>query len=193
MRRYFAGIWMGVLLILSACGSNDQAGTGGGEKEADESEERPMEYQVTLGNALSDTLEGLANFGRVQDPQTGDELFVIRLSTGFDFAGGIVISRRDTTLPTPGDYDLALAADSAAAVPDDKFFIIYREGMLWDLRSESGTLTFSIVSDSLIEGRFDATLQGEIADRGRELTEGEVHAVGRFRAGPGMTGYVIGL
>jgi hypothetical protein len=152
-----------------------------------------MEYQVTLGNALSDTLRGVANFGRVQDPQTGEELFVIRLSTGFDFAGGIVISRRDTTLPKPGDYDLAVAADSSAAVPDDKFFIIFREGMLWDLRSESGTLTFSTVTDSLIEGRFNARLQGEIAERGRELTEGEVHAVGRFRAGSGMTGYVIGL
>lgn len=184
---------MGVLLFVSACGPNDQAGTGGGEMEAEESEEQPMEYRVTLGNALSDTLQGEANFGRVQDPRSGEELFVIRLSTGFDFAGGIVISRRDTTMPEPGDYDLALAADSAATVPDDKFFIIYREGMLWDLRSESGTLTFSTVSDSLIEGSFDATLQGEIAERGRELTEGEVHAVGRFRAGPGMTGYVIGL
>ncbi len=193
MRGYLAGFLVCAVLVWSGCGSEDGAGEGLGEVEAEEAAESPFQYEVRLGNAVSDTLQGNANFGRVADPRTGEELLVIRLSTGFDFAGGIVISRRDTTLPEPGDFDLSASADSIQAAPAEDFFIIYREGMLRDLRSESGTLTFTTVTDSLIEGRFEATLQGEIADRGRELTEGEVYAVGRFRAVRGMTGYVIGL
>lgn len=193
MRGYLAGLLICAVLVSSACGSGDGGGEGVGEVQVEESAESPFQYEVRLGNAISDTLQGSANFGRASDPRTGEELLVIRLSTGFDFAGGIVISRRDTTLPTPGDYTLAATADSLEGVPTDEFFIIYREGMLRDLRSRAGTLTFTTVTDSLIEGRFDATLRGEIADRGRELTEGEVHAVGRFRAVRGMTGYVIGL
>ncbi len=178
---------------VSACGADDDAGGGGRETAGDESGAATHEYEVYLGNALTDTLRGTASFGRVLDPRTGDELFVIRLSTGFDFAGGVVISRRDTVPPKPGSYNLAASADSLVIVPVNQFLIIYREGMLRDLRSTAGTLTFSVVTDSLIEGRFDATLRGVIADRGRDLTEGQVHAVGRFRAGPGMSGYVIGL
>lgn len=178
---------------VSACGGDEGVGDGGREAASDVSSDASPNYEVFLANALSDTLRGAANFGRVLDSRTGDELFVIRLSTGFDFAGGVVISRRDTVPPEPGTYDLSAPTDSLATVPVNKFLIIYREGMLRDLRSTAGTLTFSVVTDTLIEGRFDATLQGVIAERGRDLAKGEVHAVGHFRAAHGMPGYVIGL
>jgi hypothetical protein len=149
-------------------------------------------FRILLGNAITDTLQGRASFGVVVDPETGNEFFIITMRTGLGFAGGFFISRVGTDPPQPGQYELLAPADSAEAATT-AFRIAYREGMLRHMVATSGRLTFTTVRDTLIEGNFDATLHGQLSDRGRQLQQAEVHARGRFAARPGAPGYIIGL
>lgn len=179
------------VILLTACGAEEQADGPGQETGESESEALEAEYRVVLGNAITDTLRGSASFGHVLSHSTDSLQFVIRLASGFDFAGGMILTRGSDELPEEGTYDLA--ADSVEEAAGERFVLLYHEGMLRDLRSVSGSLTLSSVTDSLIVGEFDAILKGYIAERGRDIESGEVHAVGRFRAKEGIEGYVIGL
>ena len=178
-------------VIVGACGGEDPAAVSGSGAENEEQEESSAEYQVVLANAVSDTLSGSATFGAVLHPGRNARQLVIRLRSSYDFAGGVVITRRGTALPEEGTYDLT--ADSAAYAAGDQFIIIYREGMLRDLRSVSGTLTIESASDTLIAGSFDAMMRGYVSEGALELLSADVHAVGRFEAEQGMAGYVIGM
>lgn len=179
-----------VALLASACGADVPTGDGVQGSEDGEAESRSAQYTVTLGNALTDTLAGRAHFGIVYETQSRSERFVIRLASTFDFAGGVVLARRDTTLPDAGTYALDARHDSLAA--DEDFILLYREGMLRDMRASSGTLNLISVTDTLIVGTFDAQLRGRVAFPDR-VGGAEVHAVGRFRASPNLDGFVIGL
>ncbi len=178
-------------VFVSACGAEKQTAQPGTETPSGEPEAASTAYEVVLANAISDTLRGSASFGRVRHPLENTRHLVIRLTSPYDFAGGVVITRRSPDLPEEGTYPLT--TDSTRIASGEHFVIIYREGMLRDLRSVSGSLTLSTVTDSLIAGRFNATLRGYISEGGRDLEAGEVHAVGRFTAERGMSGYVIGL
>lgn len=178
-------------VLVSACKAEDQPVTPSAETSERRQQEPTAAYEVVLANAISDTLTGNASFGRVRNPREERRQLVIRLRSSFDFAGGVIITRMSADLPDEGTHDLA--ADSAKYAAGEQFVIIYREGMLRDLRSFSGTLTLSSVTDTLITGEFDAMLRGYISEGSRDLQAGEVHAVGRFRAQRGMSGYVIGL
>ena len=191
MKRLLAWSVFCLALIVGACGGEDPATVAGTGTEDEDQEEPSAEYEVVLANAISDTLSGNATFGIVLHPRRNVRQLVIRLRSTFDFAGGVVISRRSTELPEEGTYDLA--ADSAAYAAGDQFTIIYREGMLRDLRSFSGTLTIESSSDTLITGSFDAMMRGYVSEGAVELRSADVHAVGRFEAERGMAGYVIGM
>lgn len=188
MMRLIASCALSAALLVWACGAEDPAAPAG---DAGEPSDVSTEYEVVLANAISDTLRGRATFGRVYSPQEEITQLVIRLRSSYDFAGGVVITRRSDALPEERTYDLD--RDSLRMATGDQFVVIYREGMLYDLRSVGGSLTFSTVTDTLITGRFDATLRGHISEGSRDLEEGEVHAVGRFQAERGLSGYVIGL
>ena len=191
MKRLFAWCAFCLTFVVGACGGEDPSAVSGSGAENEEQEESSAEYRVVLANAVSDTLSGNATFGVVLHPERNARQLVIRLRSTFDFAGGVVISRRSMELPEEGTYDLT--ADSAAYAAGDQFRIIYREGMLRDLRSYSGTLTIESSSDTLITGSFDAMMRGYVSEGALELRSAEVHAVGRFEAEQGMAGYVIGM
>lgn len=193
VRFMVIGIAAVVVGLSAGCGSGDSATQLTQASGAEDGEESTAEYRVVLGNALSDTLSGNADFGIVVEPATGTYRFVIRLATGFDFAGGIIIARSDTTLPQTGDYNIRTSTDTLTAGQPGEFAMFYREGMLRELRATQGTLTLSSVTDSLITGRFDVILRGTVANLNVEDGTAEVHAVGRFRADKDLGGYVIGL
>ncbi|MEX1055666.1 MAG: hypothetical protein WED81_06525, partial [Rhodothermales bacterium] len=137
-------------------------------------------------------LRGKASFGQMLDPQTGENLFVIRLASSFDFVGGFLIARRNPDLPAPGSFGIAAAADSLAP-PENNFIVLYREGMLRDMKSLEGTLTLTTVTDTLIAGRFNAAMAGYFMEGDRRLADARILASGRFRAQRGITGYFMGL
>ena len=184
------GLFAGLLLI--GCRNDESAAEGAavGEVEAIGSD---YSFEVVLSNALADTLRGDATFGRMRDPHEGRDYFVIRLASRYDFAGGFVIARPKPELPEPGTFGIAAAADTIETAAEGDFILLFREGMLRDLRSRSGSLTISTVTDTLITGRFDAVLTGYISEGSRELPGSEVRATGRFRAESGVVGYFMGL
>ena len=191
------GLWFVLLLaFVAACGGNDltdgaPGGTGSsGEGDGDE---EAADYEVLLGTPLVDTLRGDARFGLVTDSDTGHNVFVIELQTGFDFAGGFFLVYGNEGPPAPGTHDLVPLADSLGGVPPGRYAILYRQGMLKDLVSREGQLTLSGVTDTLITGTFDVMLQGFLTNGQQRLPNAEVRARGRFQASPGNTGYIIGL
>lgn len=192
-RRFVALMLMIAAAAASGCGSGDSAVEMPPGAQSDPGDDTSTEFRAVLGNALTDTLAGNADFGKVVEPVSGSYRFIIRLNTAFDFAGGIVFSRSDTSLPSTGDYPLEAPTDTLTAASPAAFAMFYREGMLRDLRAVSGTLTLSTATDTLIVGRFDATLRGTVASLNIGSTSAEVHATGRFRAGRELQGYVIGL
>ena len=184
-----------VLLLAGAllgCGKDETAAeeaiVGAGEEEGAST----YTYQVLLSSVVTDTLRGKASFGQMRDPQTGENLFVIRLASSYDFVGGFLIARRNPDLPAPGNFGIASAADSLAP-PESDFVVLYREGMLRDMRSLEGTLILTTVTDTLIAGRFNAVLSGYYMDADRRLSDARLQASGRFRAQSGVTGYFMGL
>lgn len=190
-RRLVALVLM--VAIISGCGSGDSAVEMPSGAQSDPGDDTSAEFRAVLGNAVADTLVGSADFGKVVEPVSGSYRFIIRLNTGFDFAGGIVFSRSDTSLPSTGDYPLEAPTDTLTAARPEAFAMFYREGMLRDLRAVGGTLTLSTSTDTLIVGQFDATLRGTVASLNIGSTAAEVHVMGRFRADRDLLGYVIGL
>lgn len=180
------------IITLGGCDTGESTGEQPGPFESVSGGESSDEFRVVLANALSDTLSGRADFGVVVEPQSGKYYLVIRLAAGFDFAGGIVFARGDTTLPRAGEYQLFPRPDSGA-IGDHSFTLFYREGMQRNFEVESGTLVLDSVTDTLIVGRFDALLRGTFGGMERPNAGAEVHAVGRFRAENTLNGYVIGL
>lgn len=191
--RLATAVLFAAALMTAGCGTGDAPPELPIGEQADNSDVTSAGYRAILGNALSDTLSGPAGFGTVLEPESRQYRFVIRLASGFDFAGGIIFARSDTAMPETGEYQLETATDSLAATQAGEFAMFYREGMLRELRATSGTLTLSTVTDTLIAGTFDATLRGNVASLNLEGRTAEVHVTGRFRAGRELRGYVIGL
>ncbi len=195
MRRFRTRLSVALLAaLLFACGADDGLGEAELVDGAAENAETGSAYRVVLGNAITDTLRGEAAFGIAYEPASGRHRFVIRLHSDYDFAGGFVLAHRDTTLPAAGRYDFALSSDSLEGADEAEFLLLYREGMLRDLRASSGSLELTTVADTLIAGTFDARLRGRVAALARPGDpRAEVHAVGRFRARPDLGGLIIGL
>lgn len=191
-----------MILFLAACGGNDlpqgQAAdtlsTSGEDQEAQE--EHP--YRAVLTGALQDTLSGDAAFGVVVDSETGQRSFIIEMQTPGDLGGSLYLVRRDTVRPQTGTFELVSAADTAKA--NNRFALVYREGMRRRLTSSQGQLEITRASDSLLVGTFQAEMRGRIKERGaqtggddQEADTERVHISGDFRAEQGAIGYLFGL
>lgn len=152
-----------------------------------------QDYRVFLSGAITDTLHGKASFGKIWQPTNDRIEYLIELRAGSDFTGGMFIPMADTTLPQPGTYDLRVpaAGDSTSKPPD--YRIYYRRGLILNLASVSGKLTFSSVQDTLIQGSFDAVMRGDVPVAGAGVQPGEVHARGEFKARTGDVGFVVGV
>lgn len=188
-------LWcIGVLMTAAACGAGDiRDGRVAGDSTLVADAEVEEDYEVLLGTPLADTLRGDARFGLVTDSDTGQNVFVIELQTGFDFAGGFFVAHGASTPPRPGTHDLVPLSDSLKSVLPGRYSIFYRQGMLKNLVSREGTVTFSTVTDTLIEGTFDALLYGFVAKGRQRLPNAEIRARGHFSARPGSPGFIIGL
>ena len=75
----------------------------------------------------------------------------------------------------------------------DGWFVVYRRGLLFNLASTEGTVTFEAVSDTLVAGRLDATLEGTGAAQGGLPERGTLTAEGAFRAHSHGAGFILGL
>lgn len=172
-------------VILVGCGraEDDVVGSPEPGKAAEASRDG---YNVVMRGVVNDTLSGAAQFGDVFDSLSGDVTGVIELTTSADFAGGMFLTPGSDQWPATGNYPVN-GNDGANA-----FTIAYRQGLYRIFQSRSGSITLTHVSDSLISGRFDAVLIGEVAEGGREPVRGEVNVSGSFSAQAGQPGYIIG-
>ena len=153
------------------------------------------DYRIELSGLVPDTLSGRATFGRVVDGPTGKTMSVVRLRTGLDFGGGFFVLVPADRFPAPGTYPISVVPDSLAATSAQPggLWVAYRRGLLFDLVSTDGTVTFTTVVDTLVAGRFDVTLAGTVALPGGSPQEGSLTARGSFRAHPEGAGFILGL
>lgn len=197
LRTLLAKLLLLMVFTTAACSGQeapvpDDAPPAEQAVDADAPKPRTYDYEVVLRDALTDTLKGSARFGMVLDQQAGARTFVIDLDTGSDFAGGLILARRGEARPAAGTYRLVASTDSTGDASDG-FALVYREGMLKDFGAEQGTLTLAHVSDTLVQGTFEASLAGQLADQGRDMKAASARARGHFKARPGQTGYIIGM
>lgn len=179
-------LFLTVAAVLAGCGRDEEVGDGiaAPSRVADVTDDG---YSLVMLGVISDTLSGRAQFGDVYDTYTRQVTGVIELVTTADFAGGFFITPGEATWPGVGTH--SINNDDAG----DGFVVIYRQGLHRAFRARSGSLTLSVVSDTLIRGRFEAVMTGEVAERGREPVSGDINVVGSFSARPGQPGYIIGL
>ncbi len=184
-------------LLLLACSNAEGPETGvpGDSLAPEVVAPEDAEYEVFLVGSMPDTLRGRAHFGDVVDGSTGKPVSVVRLDIGFDFGGGIFLTRGDAQFPAPGTYPVEpFPADSIRnrGVPQG-FSARYRRGLNVNLRATGGTLTLETVTDTLVAGRFEIDLEGLLALPGGTPREGVVRALGRFEAENRGAGYIIGF
>lgn len=179
------------MLLFTGC-EDETARITGTTGESDEANEIRSDYRMILAGAISDTLRGRAVFGHVMLARSRTEQFVIKLETGVDFVGGMFITRNSIDLPETGTHQLAAADPESDAAPLQGYYVVYREGLLRHLRSRGGSVTFDVVTDTLISGTLQATLAGMVSTR-TGMRPGEVHVSGRFSAHSGIVGFLIGL
>ena len=181
-------------LLISACGSAEEPAGNTVSASAQEEEEERQDYRVILSGAAIDTLSGSAVYGFVVNPETDSVRFVVKLTTGVDFVGGVFIARGNDQMPEERSYSLANNAEVPDSSLGSAFAVAYQEGLLRQLTSREGSVTFSHVSDTLVSGTLDATLRGRVATgRGGEVRDGEIHVSGRFDARKGIVGFVVGI
>lgn len=178
-----------LIVHVAGCGDEIENGAGAGSPSGVAQEEGEG-YRVILRGVVNDTLSGRAQFGDVYDQVTQRVNPVIELVTSDDFAGGMFIAYGGSRWPGDGRYTLSGSTDDENG---DGFQLVYRQGLYRSFRATSGNIAFSVVTDTLIRGTFDAVMVGEVAERGRDPVEGEVEVTGSFGARPGQPGYIIGL
>ncbi len=200
--RFFPLVLLGLAAALGACEQVPESGTATPVTgTADDSllareADRPQDdYRLVLSGISADTLTGSARFGPVVDGPTGDTMMVIRLNTGLDFGGGFFLLHPSERMPGPGTYPLA------PPLPDSLkrkrlptgFWVAYRRGLIFDLVSTEGQVVLETVTDTMISGRLDVTLDGKVALPGGRVQQGEVKAKGTFRAHAEGAGFILGL
>lgn len=183
---FVAAVSLLAVLFLGACGDDPANDLVVGTASADNVDG----YRVIFRGVVNDTLSGRAVFGEVYDPETQTLTALVELVTTEDFAGGMFLGYSEPALPAAGRY----AVDpSAYAEGEDGFTLVYRQGLYRYFTARTGNVVFTAITDTLVEGTFDAVMVGEVAERGRDPVEGEVEVTGAFSARRGNPGYIIGL
>jgi hypothetical protein len=182
---------LGIVVAVALTGCADEIPEGATDMPAAEPVQLQEAFLVNVSGVISDTLSGEAAFGLVMDPGTRTYRFVISLRAGFGLGGGIFIVRSDTTLPQTGTYrfeDLP-----REELTDDRFFLVYRHGLIREFRGVGGSVTLTSVTENSIEGTINARLRGRAYIHGRWPEEGDISITGSFAAVSGGVGYILGL
>jgi hypothetical protein len=189
-----------LLLAAAACGSGGEMGTSTpADTTASEEDDGPeYPYEIIVQGMLRDTLRGRAEFGRIFDPGTGRQKWVLSMRAGGDVTSGIYLARPDTGRPQTGTFDIIGRApvgesDTLRANGADAFTLVYRAGMRRSFHSESGTVEFTTATDTLVEGTFQATLEGSASLPGQPPRSGIVTLQGEFRADKATVGFMFGV
>ncbi len=179
-----------LLLMLAACGEAPHvpAAPGPAEDEA----LGAGAFEVFFAGVLTDTLRGEARFGVVMDARTQARRFVVVMRPTGLLAGGLFLARTREALPAEGRYAITAYADSLA-LPAEDFVLVYRDGMRRAMDSAEGTVTFTVVRDTLLAGEFTATLEGAVMRPSGPPAEGAATVQGAFRAARGDVGFILGL
>ncbi len=192
MRHVLPALMLLLALTLAACASDEERPAGGEAPIEAGADPSAYAYEAFFAGALTDTLRGAARFGVMVDGRTGARRLVIALRTPDSGMGGLFLVPRRPELPEPGSHPLTAYNDSLSR-PAGRFALVYRDGLLRRLSSVDGTLTFTTVRDTLLEGRFSARLRGTVVRAGAPLTEVQVTARGTFRAERGEVGFIVGI
>ena len=145
-------------LALTAC---DSGGDNG-----DDNNQSPGSFSIVVAGDADLEIEGFAFFGEAEDPDTGEDVFIIYLSESANpssaQATGAWIGR-NSGRPGTGTFTF-VDGELDGEIPEDQFVLVMTVGAGSDesrtFVSNSGELTITSSSSNRIEGSFDVTGTG---------------------------------
>jgi len=195
MRTYSTSIALcfALLFFVTACDSggsndNDHGDNGNGDTGNDQGQ---VSFSIT-GEGVDESFTGNAFFATGEDPESGEEAFVVYSFAGDEFTpeegGTYAILGRSSSRPSTGSYSFAnLENNNNPDVLRDQFTLMISMGrqngdqVSETYFSSSGGLEITASSSDRIAGEFDLTGQGFTFD-GNQPQEVEVSISGSFDA-----------
>ncbi len=167
-----------LVLALAACDSNSAN---------DDDDDRPFaSFRMDVAGDAETSMDGFAFFGEAQDPETGENVFVIYFSETQDVttqAQKYAFMGRNSGRPAVGSYSIVDLDQEDEDIPNDEFVMVASLGETQAITylSEGGVLTITESSSSRLEGDFEINASGFDFTDGQELDvtiEGSFDAVG---------------
>lgn len=172
-RTYTFILLLGAALIVSLAACDSNGGGDGGEETPNAS------FSLSIsGDGVNQSLDGFAYFGEAEDPETGEEAFVIFLSEEENInqqgTYSYAIIGRSSSRPGDGPYDFA-DLDSDDDIPNSAFVgwvAIVSGEQITDIyfSNSGGSLDITSSSSSRVEGSFSIDATGfSISDPEEEV------------------------
>jgi hypothetical protein len=185
MRR-IAVLALALALPIGTAACGDDNGTGPDDGLA------TATFTASVSGDLSSEFQGQAFFGEATDPETGDDYWVLILTTGSQNSGQTVYFGRRGARPGNGTSNLTDIEDSDLDVEAGQIFALYLDFTSQQsygvFASSGGTLTVSESSGSKMTGTFSIQATGTSV-QGQTPVEVNVTITGEFNAQNGNVGF----
>lgn len=168
-------------LALTACDS-------GGDNDDDDNNQPPGSFAIVVTGDTDFELDGFAFFGEAEDPETGEDVFVIYFSENANPSstqGTWAFVGRNSARPGTGTFTF-VNGELDDEIPAEQFVLVMNVGSggagSSTFVSDSGELTITSSSSNRVEGSFDVTATGFQVTGGGAGEELSVSIEGSFDA-----------
>ncbi|HEX7070943.1 MAG TPA: hypothetical protein VF190_09065 [Rhodothermales bacterium] len=159
--------------LLAGCDSGGDDGNGDGNGNGNGNGNSTFEVQIT-GEGIDESFEGTAVWGTGEDPETGEDAFVLVMVAGTGTTSNAVYFYRASDRPGEGTYELV---DIQGEVLDGFQAIAFLNNVIFG--ATGGTLTISSSSSSRVAGSFSFPAINPV-------NQAEVTVEGTFNATSGV-------
>lgn len=182
IKKFPSAVFIAMLALMpTACDSNDAI---------DEDDQQRGSVSLQISGDKDASFEGFAFFGEAEDPETGEDVFLIYFSeteTVTGEAGRYGFIGRNSGRPGTGTYSVVDVSQDNDDIPDDQFVMVATLGSTESgavsYVSQGGEVTFTRSSSDRLKGSFEVSAAGFqfTGGEGQELDvaiEGSFDAVG---------------
>lgn len=171
-----------LVLAIAGCGDDTADPLGPGDQGFQGN------YTATISGSATASVSGTAIFAKGTDPESGQQAWIVYLPTDPNqpLTGGNNVLFVGLGEPESRAYTLEDIHANGEEFPDGgaagAVFLFDGQSISGAFNSTGGTLTFSSVSDTRVDGTFSFSAEGFTFDSGNQPQEGTVNVSGSFQA-----------